>query len=239
MEWTGRGLRRSTNCFLVRDPRAMVASLHARTPNPSIDDTGLPQQRALFDEVHERTGRVPPVLDAHDVLSDPSGGSRSILPGSRLGLRRMRCCHGRPGPRSTAMGPGRHGGTIPSRHRPEFKPEIADEGPELPAELEPIVANLRRALRASAPTPAVGHGGTDDHAAVFDERNRDLLININGELLHRDEAGHQSLRFGGAGRRCGLGRTAGLRRTDLPAQGASRIALRRSAEASLVRDHSR
>jgi hypothetical protein len=60
-----------TNCFLVRDPRAMVASLHARTPNPSIDDTGLPQQRALFDEVHERTGTVPPVLDSHDVLSDP------------------------------------------------------------------------------------------------------------------------------------------------------------------------
>ena len=24
---------------------------------------------------------------------------------------------------------------------------------------------------------------------VFDERNRDLLININGKLIHRDEAG--------------------------------------------------
>ena len=61
------------NCFLIRDPRSMVASLHARTPNPSIEDTGLPQQRAIFDEVHARTGLVPPVLDASDVLSDPRG----------------------------------------------------------------------------------------------------------------------------------------------------------------------
>ena len=61
------------NCFLIRDPRSMVASLHARTPNPSIEDTGLPQQRAIFDEVHARTGVVPPVLDASDVLSDPRG----------------------------------------------------------------------------------------------------------------------------------------------------------------------
>ena len=60
-----------TNCFLVRDPRAMVASLHARTPNPSIEDTGLPQQRVLFDEIREQSGAVPPVLDAFDVLSDP------------------------------------------------------------------------------------------------------------------------------------------------------------------------
>ncbi len=64
-----------TSAFLIRDPRSMVASLHARTPNPTLLDTGLPQQRALFDLVHERTGRVPPVLDAHDVLSDP----RSVL----------------------------------------------------------------------------------------------------------------------------------------------------------------
>ena len=60
-----------TNAFLIRDPRSMVASLHARTPNPTLQDTGLPQQRALFDRVHAETGHVPPVLDAHDVLSDP------------------------------------------------------------------------------------------------------------------------------------------------------------------------
>ena len=65
------------NCFLIRDPRSVIASLHARTPNPTIEDTGLPQQRALFDEVRSRSGAIPPVLDAFDVLSDP----RRVLAG--------------------------------------------------------------------------------------------------------------------------------------------------------------
>ncbi len=59
------------NCFLIRNPNDMLLSLHARTPNPSIEDTGLPQQVQLFNDTLASTGKVPPVLDARDVLCDP------------------------------------------------------------------------------------------------------------------------------------------------------------------------
>lgn len=61
------------NCFLIRDPEEMLASLHVRTPNPSLEDTGLPGQVALFDAMCASTGEIPLVLDARDVLSDPRG----------------------------------------------------------------------------------------------------------------------------------------------------------------------
>lgn len=66
-------LREVTNVFLVRDPRAMLASLAKRTPDATLGDTGLPQQLALFEEVARDRGEPPLVLDADDVLADPRG----------------------------------------------------------------------------------------------------------------------------------------------------------------------
>lgn len=62
-----------TNCFLIRDPKAMLLSLDAKYPEPALVDTGLPQQREIFERVRARTGRVPPVVDAGDLLRDPRG----------------------------------------------------------------------------------------------------------------------------------------------------------------------
>ncbi len=59
-----------TNCFLIRDPREMLTSLISNVPNPTIDDTGLPQQIEIFDLVSKR-GKTPAVLDARDVLEHP------------------------------------------------------------------------------------------------------------------------------------------------------------------------
>jgi hypothetical protein len=59
------------NCFLIRDPKEMLTSLIHHMPRPTLADTGLPQQVELFRRERERTGRVPPVLDARDVLKDP------------------------------------------------------------------------------------------------------------------------------------------------------------------------
>ncbi len=59
-----------TNCFLIRDPREMLASLVKNLPDPRIEETGLPQQVEIFEQVNE-TGCTPPVLDARDVLEDP------------------------------------------------------------------------------------------------------------------------------------------------------------------------
>ncbi len=59
--------------FLIRDPRDMLTSLQKTIPHPTLSDTGMPQQSAIFEEVRRRTGRVPPVIDAREVLENPRG----------------------------------------------------------------------------------------------------------------------------------------------------------------------
>ena len=60
-----------THCFLIRDPHEMLTSLIKKYPDATLEQTGLPQQSALFDAVAQQTGVAPPVLDAKDVLQDP------------------------------------------------------------------------------------------------------------------------------------------------------------------------
>lgn len=62
-----------THCFLIRHPEEVLTSFIKVVPNPSLEDTGLPQQVEILDHVHRTTGRTPPVLDARDVLEDPRG----------------------------------------------------------------------------------------------------------------------------------------------------------------------
>jgi len=64
-------LRSLTNCFLIREPREMLTSLLEFLPQPRLEDTGLPQQMRIWELVRDATGRLPPVLDARDVLQDP------------------------------------------------------------------------------------------------------------------------------------------------------------------------
>jgi hypothetical protein len=64
-------LDRVTNCFLIREPREMLTSLLHFLPQPTLADTGLPQQVEIFRQVRERTSRTPPVVDARDVLDNP------------------------------------------------------------------------------------------------------------------------------------------------------------------------
>ena len=65
--WLGK----VSNCFLIRDPRRMLLSFTKVIPNPSLEQTGLLQQVALFNLVREMTGAVPPVIAAKDVLLNP------------------------------------------------------------------------------------------------------------------------------------------------------------------------
>jgi hypothetical protein len=59
------------HCFLIRDPDAMVASYTQKRETPSVADFGFERLWQLFEQVSSRSGNVPPVLDAKDVLSDP------------------------------------------------------------------------------------------------------------------------------------------------------------------------
>ena len=60
-----------TNCFLIRDPAEVIASYVRKNDDPAIEDFGFAQQAGIFDWVRQRSGRVPPVIDAADVLRDP------------------------------------------------------------------------------------------------------------------------------------------------------------------------
>jgi len=64
-------LTRVSSAFLIRDPRAVIASFSKVIPNPDIDQIGLPGQIRIFNHVHELTGVIPPVIDAADVLREP------------------------------------------------------------------------------------------------------------------------------------------------------------------------
>lgn len=62
-----------TNCFLIRDPAAMIASFAKVIPNPTPEDLGLSQQLELFERERQRIGKSPPVIDSVDALMDPPG----------------------------------------------------------------------------------------------------------------------------------------------------------------------
>jgi hypothetical protein len=60
-----------TNCFLIRDPRAVILSYIKKNNDPSLEDVGFLQQAKIFEWVRADTGAVPAVVDAYDVLENP------------------------------------------------------------------------------------------------------------------------------------------------------------------------
>jgi hypothetical protein len=59
-----------TNCFLIRDPAAVITSYIKKNSDPTAVDLGYPQQIELFQNVCRCVG-TPPIVDADDVLRDP------------------------------------------------------------------------------------------------------------------------------------------------------------------------
>jgi hypothetical protein len=66
-QWLGQ----LTNCFLIRHPREVLASYTKVVETPELADLGFVQQAEIFQWVRNQTGRIPPVIDAADVLRDP------------------------------------------------------------------------------------------------------------------------------------------------------------------------
>jgi hypothetical protein len=59
------------HAFLIREPRAVLASYARKRSQVTLADIGFVQQRELFEAVADRLGRAPPVVDAADVLANP------------------------------------------------------------------------------------------------------------------------------------------------------------------------
>lgn len=60
-----------TNCFLIRQPKDVLWSLHKVEPEFTFEQTGWRELKQLFDYLQQATGSIPPVLDAYDLLNDP------------------------------------------------------------------------------------------------------------------------------------------------------------------------
>ena len=61
------------NAFLIREPERVLVSYTKQWSDVTLEEIGVPQQIAIFDQVAQRLGRAPPVIDTADVLADPRG----------------------------------------------------------------------------------------------------------------------------------------------------------------------
>lgn len=59
------------NCFLIRDPREVIASYARTRPEVTLSDVGVLQQAEIFEQASRITGVAPLVLDSRDVLEAP------------------------------------------------------------------------------------------------------------------------------------------------------------------------
>ena len=73
-----------SNCFLIREPAAMITSFIKVIPEPRPEDLGLPQQVELFEWIRSETGITPTVIDSREVLTDPKRSLTQLC--ERLGV---------------------------------------------------------------------------------------------------------------------------------------------------------
>ncbi len=66
------------NCFLIREPEAVIASYAAVRSEATLDDIGFVQQAELFEFVRDLTGEVPIVIDSREFLLEPESMLRAI-----------------------------------------------------------------------------------------------------------------------------------------------------------------
>jgi hypothetical protein len=95
-EWLGS----MTHAFLIRDPKPMLASLGGKLGEFDLLATGLPQQVEIFDHVVRSTGRIPPVVDAADLLAAPEPMLRALCSALEVEFS-PRMLSWPPGPRAT------------------------------------------------------------------------------------------------------------------------------------------
>ena len=69
------------NCFLIRDPREVIASYAHVRDEVVAEDVGILRQAEIFDFVASRRKRAPLVLDARDLLDNPRGILRALCEG--------------------------------------------------------------------------------------------------------------------------------------------------------------
>ncbi len=72
------------NCFLIRDPDAVVASYAEKRPNLAPADLGFEQQTLLFDLIRSEQNITPVVIDSELFLQNPEQQLNALC--QRLGI---------------------------------------------------------------------------------------------------------------------------------------------------------
>ncbi len=60
-----------TNCFLIREPEAVIASYAAVRGDATLADIGFIQQAELFDQVKNLSAEIPLIIDSREFLLNP------------------------------------------------------------------------------------------------------------------------------------------------------------------------
>ncbi len=131
----GTWMRGFRHALLVREPRSMLASLSRVLPDPSLADTGLPQQLDLLRTLREETASVPPIVDAAEVLADPGAALRRLCRALRVPFDGA-MLHWKPGPRETDGVWAKHWYASVEASS-GFRPALGEPA-RLPARLEPL-----------------------------------------------------------------------------------------------------
>ncbi|MDF2366200.1 hypothetical protein [Sneathiella sp.] len=59
------------NCFLIRDPKRVIASYAAKWDQITTEDIGIKRQLEIFRTLEKQTGQTPIVIEAEDILRQP------------------------------------------------------------------------------------------------------------------------------------------------------------------------
>jgi len=69
------------NVFLIRHPARVVASYAKKREGPTLMDIGFVQQAQLFDQVADRLGHAPLVIDSADIRANPQKSLMKLCEG--------------------------------------------------------------------------------------------------------------------------------------------------------------
>lgn len=66
------------NCFLIRNPKQVIASYSQKRSQISTDDIGIKRQLEIFEKVQEQSEAAPIVIDMEDILKNPEAMTKRL-----------------------------------------------------------------------------------------------------------------------------------------------------------------
>lgn len=187
-----------TNCFLIRDPAAMIASFAKVIPNPTPEDLGLPQQVALFEKIVQETRHVPAVIQSKDVLENPESMLSTLCEYIEVPFDTS-MMRWEPGSRDTDGVWAKHWYDNVNRSSSFIQSQSSD--PAVPQHLEPVLIECERHYR-ELHRFALRPYWTGWAAQVRDSQRLTCFVYPDGRKLERVRYGQEDEDWGADRHRC-------------------------------------